>query len=815
MATTYVGERLKRLEDPELIVGAGNYMDDITLPGMAHVAILHSPYAHARILSVDTSRATALPGVVAVFTGKDMEADTNALPCAWQAGGVTNNVNTPRPLAVDEVHFVGDPVAFVVAEDLYTARDALDLIEVEYEPLPTVVDAEQATQEGAPQLHENAPNNVCMHWTAGNQAGTDTAFDQAEVVVSQKLINQRLIPTAMETRGAIGSYNAGTDEYTLWLSSQAPHVHRLLLAAFVLNVPEHKIRVIAPDIGGGFGSKIFIYPDMAIVAWASRKLNRPMKWIEDRQENYLWTSHGRDHTTHAEIAGTRDGKITGLRAKTYANLGGYLSSIAPGIPTTLYGRMATGVYKIPNTFVEVFGVYTNTAPVDAYRGAGRPEATYLVERMVDRFAREIGMDPAEVRRKNFIQPEDFPYDNGLGMLPYDSGDYEKALNRALELVGYQELRQQQTEALAQGRYIGVGFSSYVEVCGVAPSAWIGLNGQGWGAGLWESANVKVHLTGKVVVTTGTAPHGQGHVTTFSQIVADELGIPIEDVVVQYGDTQGQPFGLGTYGSRSLAVGGTAIHRSVTKIKDKAKKIAAHLLEASEEDLVWQDGKFMVKGSPDAAKTIQELALAAHVGYSLPPGMEPFLDETTYHDPPNCTFPFGTHICVVEVDPETGKVEFLRYLAVDDVGNVINPLIVDGQLHGGIVQGMAQAMWEQGVYDESGQLVTGTLMDYAIPKASMVPNFELDRTVTPTDVNPFGAKGAGEAGTIASAPAVVNAVVDALKPFGITHLDMPLTPERLWRAIQEKRNQPSDSATAPTGGSHPPGDASTPASGAGA
>lgn len=810
---TYVGAAMKRIEDPELITGAGNFLDDIQLAGMTYAAILHSPHAHARILSIDTSRAMELPGVLAVYTGKDMEADMQPLPCAWQAGGVENNVNTPRALAVDEVHFVGDGVAVVIAEDRYTANDALELIDVEYEILPAVVDAEAATQDGAPQLHENAPKNICMRWTAGDEGAANTALASAEVTVKERLINQRLIPTAMETRGSICSYQKGTGEYTFWLTSQAPHVHRLLLAAFVMNVPEHKIRVIAPDIGGGFGSKIFIYPDMPIVAFASKQLNRPVKWVEDRNENYLWTTHGRDHTTYAEIAGTRDGKITGLRAKTYANLGGYLSTIAPGVATTLYGRMATGVYKIPNTFVEVLGVYTNTAMVDAYRGAGRPEATYLIERMVDKYAHEIGIDPVEVRRRNFIQPEDFPYENGVDMLPYDSGDYEKALDRALELVGYGSLRAEQARLREQGRYLGIGLSTYVEVCGVAPSQWIGLNGQGWGAGLWESANVKVHLTGKVVVTTGSAPHGQGHVTTFSQLVADELGVPIEDVIVQYGDTQGQPFGFGTYGSRSLAVGGTAIHKSTTKIKGKARQLAAHMLEVSEEDLVWENGKYMVRGAPDSAKTIQEIALAAHVGYSLPEGMEPYLDETTYHDPPNCTFPFGTHICVVEVDGETGQVQFRRYLAVDDVGNVINPLIVDGQLHGGIAQGMAQAMWEAAVYDDEGQLLTGTLMDYGIPKASMVPNFELDRTVTTTTVNPMGVKGAGEAGTIASAPAVVNAVVDALTPFGITHIDMPLTSERVWQAIQNGR-KPEGRSTGMLGDSQLPGDAASPASGSG-
>jgi carbon-monoxide dehydrogenase large subunit len=514
--------------------------------------------------------------------------------------------------------------------------------------------------------------------------------------------------------------------------------------------------------------------------WAARKIGRPVKFVEDRSENYKYSTHGRDHITEAELAGTRDGKITGLRVKTWANIGAYFSTVAAGIPTTLYGRIITGVYKIPAAYLHVTGAYTNTAMVDAYRGAGRPEASYLIERMVDRFAAEIGMDPAEVRRKNFIQPEDFPYDNGLGLLPYDSGNYEPALNKALEIAGYAEFRKQQAELRKQGRYLGIGISSYVEICGIAPSAWMG--GQGWGAGLWESANVRVHLTGKVVVTTGSLPHGQGLETTFAQIVADELGVPIDDVEIQWGDTQGTPFGYGTYGSRSLAVGGVAIKRSVDKIKEKARKLAAHLLEANEADIVFENGRAYVRGSPDKAKTIGELAAAAAVAYNLPPGMEPFLDETSYYDPPNCTFPFGTHVSIVEVDPETGHVKLLRYIAVDDCGNQINPMIVEGQIHGGIAQGLAQALYEGAVYNEDGQLLTGTLMDYAVPTAAMVPHIETDHTVTPSPVNPLGVKGAGEAGTIASAQCVMNAIIDALAPFGVKHLQMPATPERIWKAI---------------------------------
>ncbi|HYN86992.1 MAG TPA: molybdopterin cofactor-binding domain-containing protein [Ardenticatenaceae bacterium] len=785
MAEKAFGKSMKRREDPAFITGTGNYMDDVKLPGMAHAAILRSPHGHARINSINVERAVAHPGVVAVYTGRDLEDGVNPLPCAWQAGGVENNVPPHRVLATDKVRYVGDGVAVVIAEDRYTAEDARDLIEVDYEVLPAVVDAERATQEGAPQLHDEAPNNVCLYWTCGNEESTNQAFAEAEVVVTQRLVNQRLIANPMETRGAICQYQPALEEYTFWLSSQAPHVHRLLLGAFVLGVPEHKIRVIAPDLGGGFGSKIFLYPDMGIVAFAARKLRRPVKWIEDRSENYVATAQGRDHITEAAIAARRDGTITGLRVKTHANLGAYLSTIAPGIPTTLYGRMLSGVYRIPNIFCEVYGVFTNTAMVDAYRGAGRPEATYVVERMVDRLAQELRMDPTEIRRKNFIPTDAFPYDPAgiLAGLKYDSGDYEPALNKALDVVDYAALRREQEEARRQGRYLGIGFSTYVEICGVAPSAWIGLPGQGWGAGLWESANVRVHLTGKVVVTTGSLPHGQGHPTAFAQIVADELGVPMEDVDVQYGDTLNSPFGYGSYGSRSMAVGGAAIHHALQKVKDKAKRLAAHMLEASEDDIMFEDGRFFVRGVPGTQKTIQEVALAAHVAYSLPPGMEPYLDETAYFDPPNCTFPFGTHICVVEVDPETGKVELRRYVAVDDVGNQINPLLVDGQIHGGIAQGVGQALWEGAVYDEDGQLLTGTMNDYAVPKASFFPPFETAHTVTPTPVNPLGVKGAGETGTIASAPAVVNAVVDALAPFGVKHLDMPLTPEKVWRAMQ--------------------------------
>lgn len=778
------GKAIKRREDPRLITGAAAFLDDIRLPGMAYIALLRSPHGHARIRSIDASAAQHRPGVLGVFTGQDF-ADLNPLPCAWQAGGVENHVNTPRVLAIGEVHHVGDPIAVVVAEDPKIAADAVDFIAVDYEVLPSVVNAKAATEDGAPQLHENAPNNIVMTWTCGKSADeVSTALASSEVRVSQSIINQRLIPNAMETRGSIARYDVGTGEFTLWATSQAPHVHRLLLTAFVFGIPEQKLRVISPDMGGGFGSKIFLYFDMALVMALAKRLGRPVKYVEDRSENYMSTTHGRDHVTDVDIGASRDGKINALSVKTYANLGGYLSTIAPGIPTTLYGRMIAGCYKIPNIHCEVVGTYTNTAMVDAYRGAGRPEAAFLIERVCDLVADATGVDPADVRRRNFIQPEDFPYDTGIGMLPYDSGNYEPALDRALSAVGYRDLRSEQQRRLRDGssKLLGIGLSSYVEVCGVAPSKWIGLQGEGWGAGLWESANVKMHLTGKVVVTTGSQPHGQGHETTFAQLVSDELGVPYDDVEIEHSDTLGTPFGYGSYGSRSLSVGGTAIHLSVDKIKEKARRIAAHLLEANLDDVVFENGRCYVKGSPEVGKTIQEIALAASVAYDLPREIEPFLDETTYYDPPNCTFPFGTHVCVVEIDRETGHVTPVKYVAVDDVGNVLNPLIVDGQVHGGITQGMAQALYEGAVYNDDGQLLTGSLNDYAVPRASMLPSYELDKTCTPTTVNPMGVKGAGEAGTIAATPAVANAVIDSLKHLGVRHIDMPLTPERVWRAL---------------------------------
>ncbi len=796
MAVDVLGAPVKRVEDARFITGTGRYLDDIKLPSMAHMAILRSPYAHANIRAVHVDAARAMPGVIAVFTGADIPY--NPLPMAWPAGGasgIQNNVNTPRVLATDSVKWTGEGVAAVVAESPEQAADALEVIRVDWEPLPAVVDAEKATQPGAPQLHENAPNNVVFDWSVGDRDGTEKALAEAPVVVRQRLVNHRLIPNPMEVRGDIGWYNPGTDEYTVWMSSQTPHIQRLLLTAFVTGIPEHKVRCISPDVGGAFGTKIFCYADMALSMFASKAIGgRPVKWVETRRESYGSTIHGRDHITYLEVGATRDGVVTGLKVKTYANLGGRLSTIGPGIPTTLYARVLSGCYAIPNVFAEVTGVYTNTTFVDAYRGAGRPEATYVVERAMDLVADELGLDPAEVRRRNFLPPDAFPYDNpsGLGTavngqkIYIDSGDYEPALDKALAAVGYADLDARRAEARARGKLLGVGLSSYIEVCGVAPSKWIGAVGEGWGAAMWESSNIKVHLTGKVVVTMGTQPQGQGHETTFAQIVAHELGVPMEDVVVQHSDTQGTPFGYGSYGSRTSSVGGTAAVKAASKVREKARRMAAHLLEASVDDIEIDGAKYFVKGSPDKVKTLQEIAFALDLGFDTPDGMEPYLDETAYHDTPNCTWPFGTHVALVEVDEETGVVDLVRYVAVDDVGKKINPMIVDGQLHGGIAQGVGQALWEEAIYGDDGQLLSGSLLDYALPRASWFPTFELDETVTPSPVNPLGVKGVGEAGAIASTAAVANAVNDALSTYGIRHLDMPFTPRKVWHALQQAK-----------------------------
>jgi len=775
-ATRLFGSAIKRREDPRFITGRGTYVDDVKLPGMTYAVFVRSPHAHARIKSVNTAKTKSAPGVVAVFTGQDVQ--TGPLPCGWLLPGIKV---PPRPvLAQGKVRYVGEPVAIVIAESVYAAKDAGELVDVQYEPLPAVTDGQKAHSKSASQLFDDVPENQSFDWNIGDKAKTDEAFKSAAKVVKQRLVNQRLIPNAIEPRACLASYMPATGDLTLWVTSQNPHLHRLLMAAFVLGMPEHKMRVIAPDVGGGFGSKIFVYNEEVAVSWASKALGRPVKWTAERRESFLADAHGRDHITEAEMAFDQGGKIVGLRVSTHANLGAYLSTFAPLVPSYLYGTLLSGVYTIPTIFCRVWGVLTNTAPVDALRGAGRPEATYLIERLVDLGARALSMDPAELRKKNFIPADKFPYQTPVAFV-YDSGNYGPALDKALEMVGYRKMREEQEKARKSGQCLGIGISTYIEACGPAPSAVAGSLGAQ--AGLWESACVRVHPTGMVTVFTGSHSHGQGHETTFAQLVADDLGIPMEQVEIVHGDTGAIPFGMGTYGSRSAAVGGSAIYVSLQKIKEKGRKIAAHLLEAAEGDIVFEGGKFSVKGSPDRAKAWGEVVLMAYLAHNLPQGMEPGLEVTSFYDPVNFTFPFGAHIAVVEVDPETGNVKILRYVAVDDVGKVINPMIVDGMVHGGIAHGVGQALWEWGVYDDNGQLLTATLMDYALPKADQLPMYETARTVTPSPVNPIGVKGAGETGTIASTAAMANAVMDALAPLGVTHIDMPLTPSRIWQAVK--------------------------------
>ena len=778
------GSSIKRREDPRMITGRGVYTDDVKLPGQAHAVFVRSPHAHARVKRVDLAAARRVPGVITAFSGKDLaDGGVNPLPCGWLLPDL--KIPEYRAIATSTAHFVGHAVAVVIGDSAYAAKDGADQVVVDYELLPSVTDGEKAVKPGAPQLHANVPGNVAFRWSIGDKDQTDAAIKGAARVVRQRLVNQRLIPNAMEPRASMASYNAATGELTAWITSQNPHVHRLLMAAFVLGMPEHKMRVIAPDVGGGFGSKIFVYPEEVAVSWASKTLGRPVKWTAERRESFLTDAHGRDHVTEAEMAVDKDGKIVALRVHTNANLGAYLSTFAPLIPTFLYGTMLSGVYRIPNIYCEVVGSLTNTTPVDAYRGAGRPEATYLLERMVDLAAKAMGVDVAEFRRRNFIAASSFPYQTPVAF-QYDSGNYGPALDKALQHLDYKKLRAEQETARQAGRYLGIGFATYIEACGPAPSQVAGALGAQ--AGLWESAHVRVHPTGKITVFTGSHSHGQGHETTFAQLAADELQVPFEDVEIVHGDTAQVPFGMGTYGSRSTAVGGAAIHLSIEKIKEKAKKIAAHLLEASEADIDHAEGKFAVKGSPARHKAWGEITLMAYLAHNLPKGLEPGLEATSFWDPSNFVFPFGTQIAVVEVNPDTGKATLLRYVAVDDVGRVINPMIVDGMVHGGIAQGAAQALWEYAAYDDGGQLVTGSLMDYAIPKADDLPSYETDRTVTPSPVNPMGVKGAGETGTIASTAAVANAVIDALSPFGISHIDLPLTPARIWAAVQAAKKK---------------------------
>src|SRR5437870_6196302 len=779
MADKFFGASIKRREDQRLITGKGAFVDDVRIPGTTYAAFVRSPHAHAKIARIDATAARKLKGVLAVYTGKDLVAGgVKPIPVGWLLPGL--KVPAFHPLAVDRVRFMGQPVAVVIAETPYLARDAAELVEVDYDPQPAVADGAEALKQGAPQVHDDAPGNVCFKWALGDKAATDKQFASAAKVVKQSFRNHRLIPNAIEPRACLASAQPGTGDITLWVTSQNPHVHRLIMAAFVLGIPEHKLRVISPDVGGGFGSKIFIYPEECVAVWASRALSRPVKWTADRRESFVSDSHGRDHHTEAEMALSADGKILGLRVKTVANMGAYLSLFAPCIPTYLYGTLFAGAYQTPAIHVDVTAVFTHTTPVDAYRGAGRPEATYLLERMVDLSAAELGVDPLEIRRKNFIPKEKFPYQTPVALL-YDSGNYAGALDKALETFDYPAFRKEQEQARKRGRYLGVGFSTYVEACGLAPSQVVGSLGAQ--AGLYESATVRVHPTGKVSVFTGSHSHGQGHETTFAQVASDELQVPIEDVEIVHGDTGQVPFGMGSYGSRSGPVGTAALYMSAQKIKEKAKKIAAHLLEANEADVVYEGGKFSVKGSPARFKTFGDIALMAYLAHSMPKNLEPGLEAISFFDPGNFVFPFGTHICVVEVARDTGEVKVLRYLAVDDLGRVINPMIVDGMVHGGVAQGVSQALWEHAEYDENGQLITGSFMNYAMPHADDLPSIQVGRTETPTPVNPLGVKGAGETGTIASTAAVANAVMDAISPLGVRHIDMPLTPGRIWEALR--------------------------------
>ena len=781
MATRIFGSGIRRREDPRLITGTATYTDDITLPGTVYAAMLRSPHAHAKITSIDTSKAAAAPGVVAVYTGADVEGELQPMPCAWLLPDSDLKIAGYQVIAKDVVRYTGDIVATVVAEDRYQAYDALDLIEVDYEALPSVTDPEAAAKDDAPQLHPDVPGNQAFHWNVTGGGDVDEAFTNAEVVVSDRIIQQRLIPNAMETRAALAQYNHASGELTLWNTTQNPHIVRFLTSV-VTGIAEDRIRVVAPEVGGGFGSKIAVYPADFITIFCAKKLGVPVKWTETRSENYQATTHGRNHVQNVELCGKKDGTVTGLRCTVYAGMGAYMSTAAPGIPTILHGLMLSGCYDIPAIKEDVYGIYTNGVPVEAYRGAGRPEATFMIERLLDIFANEIGMDPADIRRKNLIPRFENGHDVVTG-LTYDSGDYPAGLERVLDHVGYADLRATQA-AGRNGKRIGIGVASYVEICGLGPSQVAGAIG--FQGGLWESSIVRFHPTGKVHVFIGASPHGQGEETTFAQIVAHEIGVSPDDVKVFHGDTDTTPMGWGTYGSRTTAVGGAALALTVRKIRDKAKVIAAHLLEAAVEDMEYKDGKFFVKGSPDKSKTIQDIALMANVAWNMPEGVEAGLEASTFYDPPNFVFPFGSHVAVVEVDTETGQVELTRYAALDDCGPQINPVIVEGQVHGGVVQGIGQALWEEAVYDDNGQLVSGSMLDYALPRADLLPEIEVLSTVTPSPHHPIGVKGIGEAGTIASTVTVYNAVLDALKPLGVTSIDMPFTPERVWRAIQDAK-----------------------------
>ena len=766
---TLFGKKIRRREDPRLLTGTATYLDDIKMPGMHHACVVRSPHAAARIKSLNVKPALARPGVAAVFTGADVK-DLGPIPCGASLPGL----RTPHHhiLAQDRVYLVGHPVAVVVATDRYIAADAVDLIEVDYEVLPAVSDPEKALAPGAPAVHPQWPDNTAFtfHQEGGDITG---AFAQADVVVKQRITSQRLIPTSMETRGVVADWHAGDKSLTLWSSTQIPHLLRTLLAG-ILGMPENHLRVITPEVGGGFGSKLNVYAEEALMAFVSMRIGKPVKWVESRRENFLCTIHGRGHVDYFELAARRDGTMLGLRLKLIQDLGAYHQLLTPAIPT-LSVLMMPGLYKFKNISADIVGVFTNCTPTDAYRGAGRPEATHGIERMVDILAAELKMDPAELRRKNFVGKDEFPFQTATG-LAYDSGNYALPLDTALAEIDYPALRREQQQARASGKLMGIGLSTYGEICAIGPSP-------ATPAGGWESATVKIEPSGKITVMTGASPHGQGEETTFAQIVADELGVDIDDVVVLHGDTAVVQYGIGTFGSRGTAIGGTALYYALQELKGKVKKFGAMLLEC--DDVTLAGGKCVDERSGKSVPFAQ-VAAASYRAMKLPPNTQPGLVATYFWEPPNFTFPFGAHVVITDVDRETGQVSIRRYVAVDDCGKIINPLIVAGQVHGGVAQGLGQALWEQAVYDENGQLLSGELTDYALPRAHMMPWIESSHTETPSPVNPLGVKGVGEAGTIGCSPAVVNSVVDALSHLGVRHIDMPLTPEKVWKLIQGAR-----------------------------
>jgi carbon-monoxide dehydrogenase large subunit len=777
MGVEGIGASVLRKEDKRFITGKGRYVDDVKLVGMSYAHFVRSPHAHAKVKSIDSSEAMKMPGVIAVLTGSELVADKiGNLICGW---AITSKDGTPMKMgawpamAPETVRFVGQAVAVVIAESKNQARDAAESVAVDYEELPAVADIAAAIAPGAPQLHPEAPGNVIYDWHIGDQEATEAAFKSAANVVSLDLINNRLVPNAMEPRAAVADYDSAEEHYTLHTTSQNPHVARLVLSAFYNIAPEHKLRVIAPDVGGGFGSKIYIYPEEMVALWASKKVSRPVKWTCDRTEAFLTDAHGRDHVSHAEMAFDKDHKIVGLRVKTHANLGAYMSLFSSSVPTYLYATLLSGQYNIPAIYAEVITVYTNTTPVDAYRGAGRPEASYLLERMLETAARQFKIDPAELRRKNFITQ--FPHQTPV-IMTYDIGDFNASLDAAMKAIDYAGFAGRKAKAKSDGKLRGIGLSCYIEACGIAPSKAVGSLGAG--VGLWESAEVRVNPVGTIEVLTGSHSHGQGHETAFSQLIAERLGVSINQVQIVHGDTDKVQFGMGTYGSRSAAVGLTAILKAMEKVEAKAKKIASHLLEASEGDIVIENGEFKVTGT-DKSIALPMVALAAYTAHNLPDGMEPGLKETAFYDPTNFTFPAGTYICELEVDPGTGKTSFINFVAADDFGRLINPMIVEGQVHGGLAQGIGQALLEAAVYDENGQPVTASFMDYAMPRADDLPSFKLSHTTTLCPGNPLGVKGCGEAGAIGSSAAVINAITDAI---GHNKLEMPATPDRVWHAI---------------------------------